>query len=141
MAQPAKITIIGTQYMDAMPPQKLELVSTGSYLYEPGFAVISYVESEMTGLEGVVTSFTVEDAQRVTLRRQGQVNAELIFERSCAHESLYDVGVGAMLLRVTTQDMTVLLNEHGGVLDLEYRVELENSFCSRNHYHIEIQCL
>lgn len=141
MAQSAKISIIGKQFMDAMPPQTLELVTTGSYTYEPGLAVISYVESEMTGLEGVVTSFTVEDEKTVTLRRRGQVNADMVFERARGHESLYDVGVGAMLLRVTTEDMTVLLNERGGVLDLEYRVELEHSFCSRNHYHIEIQSL
>ena len=39
------------------------------------------------------------------------------------------------------KDMTILLNEHGGVLDLEYRVEVEHALCSRNHYHIEIQTI
>ena len=93
----------------------------------------------MTGLEGVVTSFQIEDGKTVTLRRSGKVNAEMVFDRRQAHDSLYDVGFGAMMISVVTEDMTVLLNEHGGVLDLDYRVEVEQALCSRNRYHIEIQ--
>ena len=33
----------------------------------------------MTGMEGVVTSFTVEDEQKLTLRRVGKVNSEMVF--------------------------------------------------------------
>ena len=67
MVQAARISITGTQSMDDSGPQTLELVTDGSYCYEPGFALLSYVESEMTGLEGVVTSFRIEDGQTVTL--------------------------------------------------------------------------
>ena len=125
MVQAARISITGTQSMEDGGPQTLELVTDGSYCYEPGFALLSYVESEMT----------------VTLRRSGKVNAEMVFDRRQAHESLYDVGFGAMMISVVTEDMTVLLNEHGGVLDLDYRVEVEHALCSRNRYHIEIQTI
>ena len=67
MVQAAKISITGTQRMEGVEPETLGLVTEGSYCYEPGFAIVSYVESEMTGLEGVVTSFTVEDGRTVTL--------------------------------------------------------------------------
>ena len=76
MVQAARIAITGTQTMEDGGPQTLELVTDGSYCYEPGFALLSYVESEMTGLEGVVTSFQIEDGKTVTLRRSGKVNAE-----------------------------------------------------------------
>ena len=128
MVQAAKISITGTQRMEGVEPETLGLVTEGSYCYEPGLAIVSYVESEMTGLEGVVTSFTVEDGRTVTLRRTGKLNAEMRF-------------VGVMMISVVTEDMTILLNEHGGVLDLEYRVEVEHALCSRNHYHIEIRTI
>ena len=67
MVQAAKISITGTQRMEGVEPETLGLVTEGSYCYEPGLAIVSYVESEMTGLEGVVTSFTVEDGRTVTL--------------------------------------------------------------------------
>ena len=126
MVQAARIAITGTQTMEDGGPQTLELVTDGSYCYEPGFALLSYVES---------------DGKTVTLRRSGKVNAEMVFDRRQAHESLYDVGFGAMMISVVTEDMTVLLNEHGGVLDLDYRVEVEHALCSRNRYHIEIQTI
>ena len=87
MVQAARISITGTQSMEDAGPQTLELVTDGSYCYEPGFALLSYVESEMTGLEGVVTSFQIEDGKTVTLRRSGKVNAEMVFDRRQAHES------------------------------------------------------
>ena len=63
------------------------------------------------------------------------------FVRGQTNDSLYDMGFGVMMISVVTEDMTILLNEHGGVLDLEYRVEVEHALCSRNHYHIEIQTI
>ena len=53
MVQAAKISITGTQRMEGVEPETLGLVTEGSYCYEPGLAIVSYVESEMTGLEGV----------------------------------------------------------------------------------------
>ena len=49
------------------------------------------------------------------------------------------MGFGTMMISVVTEGMTTLLNEHGGVLDLDYRVEVEHAPCSHNYYHIEIQ--
>ena len=88
MVQAAKISITGTQRMEGVEPETLGLVTEGSYCYEPGLAIVSYVESEMTGLEGVVTSFTVEDGRTVTLRRTGKLNAETVsYTHLRAHET------------------------------------------------------
>ena len=141
MVQAAMISITGTQQLEGEEPESIQLVTEGSYCCEPGFIRFSYVESEMTGMEGVVTSFTVEDEQKLTLRRVGKVNSEMVFVQGQRHESLYDAGMAALLVGVELQELTVLLNEHGGVLDLEYRVEVEHALCSRNHYHIEIQTI
>ena len=139
MVQAAMISITGTQQLEGEEPESIQLVTEGSYCYEPGYIRFSYVETQMTGLEGVVTSFTVEDGKTVTLRRSGNVNAEMIFDPEHPHDSLYDMGFGTMMISVVTEGMTTLLNEHGGVLDLDYRVEVEHAPCSHNYYHIEIQ--
>lgn len=139
MTRPARISITGTQTADDTPLETIKLETDGTYRYEPGYAEISYVESELTGFEGVVTTFAADGCNSVTLRRKGKVNAQMIFERGLTHDSLYDVGFGAIMLSVVTDDMTVLLNEHGGVLDLDYRIEAEHVPWSQNHYHIEVQ--
>lgn len=142
MVTPAIISIRGTQRLPGEKPEIIELVTEGSYCFEPGYATLSYVETQMTGLEGVVTTFTVEDAKTVTLRRTGKINSTIVFVSGTCNESLYNAeGVGALLLGVQTRSMTVLLNENGGILDLEYAVEIEHTVCGVNAYHIEIRVL
>ena len=96
MVKPVLIAITGTQQLAGEKPESIQLVTEGSYCCEPGFIRFSYVESEMTGMEGVVTSFTVEDEQKLTLRRVGKVNSEMVFIPGQRHESLYDAGVTAL---------------------------------------------
>ena len=139
MEIPVLISVAGTQRFAGMESETIELVTNGTYRYEPGLATISYVETEMTGLAGVVTTFTVEDGKKVTLRRTGKVNSTMVFVLGQKDESLYDCGAGALMIGVCATQMTVLLNERGGVLDLEYSVELERSVSATNLCHVEIR--
>lgn len=139
MVQPVLISISGTQQFENEPPQTIELVTEGTYCYEPGYIVISYSETEMTGMEGVETSFTIEDWEKVTLRRTGKLSSTMVFVLGQRDESLYDAGFGALLIGVQAKSMTVLLNEHGGIFDLEYAIDIENTACGTNSYHIEIR--
>lgn len=139
MEIPVLISVAGTQRFAGMESETIELVTNGTYRYEPGLATISYVETEMTGLEGVVTSFTVEDGKKVTLRRTGKVNSTMVFVLGQKDESLYDCGAGALMIGVCATQMTVLLNERGGVLNLEYSIELERSVSATNLCHVEIR--
>ena len=139
MVKPVLIAITGTQQLAGEKPESIQLVTEGSYCYEPGFIRFSYVESEMTGMEGVVTSFTIEDEQKITLRRIGKVNSEMVFIPGQRHESLYDAGVTALLVGVEAKELTVLLNEHGGIFDFSYEIDIERSACGTNRYHVEIR--
>ena len=141
MEIPVLISISGTQSFEDGRPETIQLVTQGSYSYEPGYIVLSYTETEMTGMEGVITSFTIEESERVTLRRVGRVHSTMVFSLGKKDESLYDVGFGALLIGVEAQSLTVLLNEHGGILDLEYSLEIEQTPCGVNSYHIEIRTL
>ena len=144
MVSPVMITIFGTQSFQNEEPETIQLVTEGSYCYEPGYVVISYAETEMIGLEGVHTTFTIEDGEkekRVTLKRTGKVNSTMIFDLEEKHESLYDAGFAALLIGVQAEEITVLLNERGGIFDLTYSVEIERTPCGTNAYHIEVRQL
>ena len=137
MVQAAMISITGTQQLEGEEPESIQLVTEGSYCYEPGYIRFSYVETQMTGLEGVVTTFTIEDEKTVTLRRTGKVNSMMVFELGRIDDSLYEAGPGALMLRVQTKSLGVLMNEHGGIFDLSYSIEVEYATCGLNSYHIE----
>ena len=92
----------------------------------------------MTGQEGVVTTFCV-DGDVVTLTRTGRLRSQMRFEVGKPYDSLYDAGFTALLTRVCARHITVLLNERGGILDLEYALEIEHTDCGTLIYHIEVR--
>lgn len=139
MVQSALISITGTQEIEGEAPESIQLVTEGSYCYEPGYIRFSYVETQMTGLEGVVTTFTIEDEKTVTLTRVGKVNSKMVFSPGRVDDSLYEAGPGVLMLRVETKSLGVLMNEHGGIFDLSYSIEVEYAACGLNSYHIEVR--
>ena len=141
MVRPALISITGTQQPEGEAPESIQLVTEGSYCYVPGYIRFSYVETQMTGLEGVVTTFTIEEESTVTLTRCGKVNSKMVFSPGKIDDSLYQAGPGALLLRVETKSICVLMNENGGIFDLTYGVEVERTVYGTNTYHIEVRVM
>lgn len=130
-----RVTVRGTQYSEGEAPQTIELVTDGLFSGVPGAWEIRYTESEMTDLAGVETCFRVSD-DAVILSRSGSVNTEMVFRAGEKTESLYDVGVGALLLTVTSRGVSVELNEEGGQFAFDYTVELEHTPVGSNSYTV-----
>lgn len=140
MEKDVVISISGTQTFLGEEPETIELITQGRYCFEPGRITFSYSETEMTGMEGVQTEFLIEDEKTVTLTRSGAIRSVMKFAQGVWMDSLYDAGVGgALLLSVCARSLTVLLNEHGGVFDLEYDIHIEQTMCGTHGYHIVIR--
>ena len=117
---------------------KLELVSEGTLELRNGGWDISYAETELTGLEGVTTTFRVEKDQLI-LRRTGQLNSEMVFRLGYAHDSLYQMPFGAFLMTVETTSLFYDIVPDGGSIDLCYRVTIENTQAGMIEYHMDIR--
>ena len=72
MVQAAMISITGTQQLEGEEPESIQLVTEGSYCYEPGYIRFSYVETQMTGLEGVHDRR--RENRHASQNRQGQLH-------------------------------------------------------------------
>ena len=70
MKQPVVLSIRGSQRYADQDPEVIELLTEGAMEYVDGGWNIVYEESELTGLEGVTTTFRVEPGQ-VFLTRTG----------------------------------------------------------------------
>ena len=138
MTRPVVLRIDSCQQALNEEPERTRLTTGGTLELDGEAIVLTYEESALTGLEGTTTSFRVEP-KRTVLERHGTLESRMVFEPGREDCSLYDMGFGTMMISVVTEGMTTLLNEHGGVLDLDYRVEVEHAPCSHNYYHIEIQ--
>ena len=98
---------------------------------------ISYQESALTGLEGVTTTFRVEPGM-VTLTRTGALNSQMVFQEGVTHDSLYEMEFGALMLSVCARKIRVDLTLDGGVIDLIYSIEIEQTQAGTIEYHLQI---
>lgn len=138
MKKEVTLAIQGRQTYEDQPPEIIELVTEGTMEFRSGGWDISYEESELTGLAGVTTTFRVEP-DKVTLTRKGALNSRMIFQKDVVHESLYQMPFGALMLSVKATSVFFDILPEGGVIDLSYNIEIENTQAGVIDYHLDIR--
>ena len=139
MKQEVLITLRGTQTIPGEKPETVELMTRGTMTGRNGKFAISYVETELTGTAGVVSTFLILNPHRVVLTRDGPIKSRMVFVEGVKDESIYDLGFGSLLLGIYTRKIEVNLSETGGRLFIDYSVEIEQSQTSRNSYEILVE--
>ena len=137
MERKVVLSIKGRQTYQDQEPDTIELVTEGTMDFVDGGWNITYEESELTGLEGVTTTFRVEP-QKVTLIREGKLNSQMVFEEGIAHDSLYQMDFGTLMLTVKATRVYYDIVPDGGTIDLVYSIDIENSAGGVIDYHLDI---
>lgn len=138
MKQEVTLSIRGRQQYPGQEPEVIELVTGGTMEFVNGGWDISYEESALTGLEGVTTTFRVEPGI-VTLIRKGALNSKMVFQQGVAHDSLYQMPFGALMLTVKATSVFYDILPDGGVIDLSYDISIENTEAGVIDYHLDIR--
>lgn len=138
MKQAVVLSIQGRQTYADQEPEVIELVTEGTMEFKEGGWDISYEESALTGLEGVTTTFRVEPG-KVTLTRKGALNSQMVFQEGVPHDSLYQMPFGALMLTVKATSVFFDIVPDGGVIDLSYLINIENTEAGVIDYHLDIR--
>lgn len=140
MKTPVMLKLTGRQtYLD-QDPEIIELTTEGTIEREGDGWRISYEESELTGLKGVTTSFSIQPG-KVTLSRNGALQSQMHFEVGQYHHSLYQTEFGALQISVYASQVDCELDEKGGTLDLVYAIDIENNASGLIIYHLDAAAL
>ena len=137
MKKEVMLSICGRQAYQDQEPDVIELVTEGTMEYRDGGWDISYEESDLTGLAGVTTTFRVEP-ETVILTRTGKLHSQMVFREGVNHESLYQMEFGALMITVCATRIFVQLDENGGMIDLVYSIDIEQSTAGTVDYHLLI---
>ena len=132
------LSIQGRQAYRDQEPDTIELVTEGTMEYRDGGWDIRYEESALTGLEGVTTTFRVEP-DKIILTRTGRLHSQMIFREGQPHESLYQMEFGALMICVCASRIVAQLCEDGGMIDLVYNIDIEQSTAGTVDYHLDIR--
>jgi uncharacterized beta-barrel protein YwiB (DUF1934 family) len=135
---PVMMTIRGEQYFDNMDPDGTELITEGTMeLLEDGL-LLSYEETELTGMAGTTTTFEVHD-KKVILTRSGKLNSQMIFEEGRQHTSLYETPFGELPVDIQTSKLLHNLTERGGLMEIKYSIAVAHSVTGRNCFKIRVR--
>ena len=132
------LTICGKQFYDEQESEVIELVTEGTLEPIDGGWEICYEESNLTGMEGVTTTFRIEKDQ-ITLTRTGRLQSQMVFRVRVLHQSLYQMEFGALMITVCATSIQWDVNGNGGTVDLTYGIDIEQSAGGVVEYHLDIQ--
>ena len=138
MKRDVVLSIRGTQTYEGQEPDVIELVTEGTMEFRDGGWDISYEESDLTGLAGVTTTFRVEPGA-VILERTGNLRSKMVFQKGVPHDSLYQMAFGAMMITVCAEHLYFDIVPDGGVIDLVYAINIENTQAGTVDYHLDIR--
>ena len=132
------ISIKGLPVFASSDDDAFELMRDGEYSQKDGISTFSYIESTLTGQEGMLTTFDVEN-DRVVLRRGDGMSGDMIFSENQKHHFLYDTPFGSVMLGIDTHSITNEMSDDGGNLEIRYDIEVDNVSVSQNLFKINIR--
>ena len=135
---PVLLSIRGEQYFDDIDPDSTELMTEGTMELREDGMLLTYQESELTGMEGTTTTFELRGPQ-VILKRSGTVNSQMVFEEGRQHTSLYETPFGELSVDIQTSALRHNLTEHGGVMEIKYSIAVEHTVTGRNCFKIRVK--
>ena len=116
----------------------LDFVTDGLYSYADGVASLSYLETEVTGLEGTRTSLMVLP-DKVVVDRDGMVMSRMVFTPGQRSAFQYDTPIGTATMQMDTHRITHRFDERGGEMEIDYVLGLEHAVISRNRFHLNVR--
>ena len=116
------ITIEGSQadVFEQEPDELVQFSTDGEYTCVDGCGVLTYPESELTGMAGTLTS-------------------RMVFAPGARNTFLYQTPYGTSTVGLETQRYRSTLGERGGVLDLLYVVDFDHACANRNQLKITVR--
>lgn len=113
---------------------QIEFTTCGTLEEKSNGIAITYQESELTGMQGVVTQFFIADDGSVTMSRVGDISLNLVFEKG----KNYICPNGSEPLLVTTRHLENSISKNGGSLGIAYSINVGGTLTEHNEFNIDI---
>lgn len=131
------ISIRSEQYGSTDEADSVDFVTDGLYMYDDGVGCLSYMESEVTGLEGTRTSVMVMP-DKVVVDRDGMITSRMIFQEGSKNSFQYNTPYGMATFSMNTRHIFKDFNADGGQLKIDYVVDVEHAVVSRNLFKLTV---
>lgn len=105
MTRDVLICVTGVHFVDGVP-QEVEMITTGDYFLKNGKHYVLYDEILEEGGEAVKTTIRLT-SDSMEIRRRGQTESHMVFERGKENVSRYATPVGELMVGIRTGEIRV----------------------------------
>ena len=116
----------------------LDFCTDGHFFREGEVFCFSYMESEVTGMEGTRTSVIVRPDE-IVIDRDGELRSRMIFREGEKNSFLYETPYGTATMGISTRKIRHSFNENGGSMEVDYVMDFEHEMVSRNKIFLNIK--
>jgi uncharacterized beta-barrel protein YwiB (DUF1934 family) len=136
------LKIIGSQITRDEGDERMEFITEGKYVEEDGAVLLSYDESELSGIEGCTTNLRIT-GDKIKMERCGgyiSVDTAIEFEQGRRFKGYYDTPFGSIEMEVLTNSVVnnIVRENASGYLAIDYNISLKGLTESRSRLKIEI---
>lgn len=135
------MTMTSIQYADDEKTESVLDTEIEYYRDDDGDRVISYAESEATGMEGSVTQVRVSSGNMVSILRTGNFQTHLVVQTGRKHFCHYETPFGDFAVGVAARWVDNHLTDDGGSLTLRYTVDANSTLLSDNEIRVAVRKL
>ncbi|SDK86482.1 Uncharacterized beta-barrel protein YwiB, DUF1934 family [Natronincola ferrireducens] len=134
------IKVVGIQKDNRGEENKIELVTEGTCYEKRNHLYIVYDESEISGMEGATTTLKIEEGNRVSMKRFGSTDLQMIFEEGKAFTSQYNTQFGNFGMEIFTKQLDVKLcdDTKKGSIEIHYDLWIEGLADTINELRVQL---
>ncbi|MCQ2558777.1 MAG: DUF1934 domain-containing protein [Oscillospiraceae bacterium] len=133
----AVIEVHNISCIDAPEQETFDFITDGLFSYSPQEIFLSYLETDVTGIPGTVTTIRIRPDE-VELSREGAITSTMEFKKGGKDNILYNTPYGTATMGLRTRSITQSFDENGGSLEVDYVLDFEHAMVLHNQINVKV---
>lgn len=125
MTKEVIVSLQGLQNMEQEEGEPVELISSGTYIFENGKHLIQYEEVDEEDQEITNVTLLLEE-DHVEIIKQGMSNVQMVFDSSRKTTSCYKTPYGDLMVGINTTDIS--MKELEDIINVELKYALDMNY-------------
>lgn len=121
-----KKALVSITSVQDIQDEAIEVVTPGRFYSEDDKFIVIYKETEISGMDGTTTTIIIHN-DKVILNRDGSTTANMEFEKTLEHISMYKTPYGLLDMKIKTNDLHIAVDENGGEVKIKYTITVEGN--------------
>lgn len=134
----SKNVIISVRTVHDEEENSMDFITDGVYSFEDGLCSMSYLESNVTGLEGTRTTVSFLPDE-VVIDREGSITSRMVFREGTTNKISYSTPFGSTVMGLDTKRIRRSFGPSGGSAEIDYVLGVQHRLFTRAKLLISVE--